>query len=234
MYESEESTYLYYDSGLSVWLISIFACDAWVNVILNRGEDAADPFSVDCWSINDGTSKYLLLTCTQAPGEWTLAEANDHEHRLPYGGAGIEPFEPHVDDNWRCEVNTDGDLSYKTCPAIELECLEFVSRTVSPTPVSIIFDFQIPNLYVHTNKGQIVAINFDENRYESMVEEEAELFQGRGVIFLDQYTLKASSYRNNHVLKYDVNGNYLGGFAENFEDPTGLLLINRPLPRRCM
>lgn len=48
-----------------------------------------------------------------------------------------------------------------------------------------------------------------------------------GMVFRDDELL-VTSWRNSRILRYDLNGNYLGVFASNVSSPVGLLIVPEP------
>ena len=123
---------------------------------------------------------------------------------------GDTPFAPHEDDGWFCETNLEGstgDTALKSYPAIELNCDDAgwtswptFAPTAAPslppttpptseptyTAPALGDDIAIPNIFMSTQKRRVVAIDFDSNRYESIVEEDGNLDNEDGIIFIDQ------------------------------------------------
>jgi len=201
LYKSSENYYLAYDSFFSEWIIgSGGTCDSydlehvWSPVYLSEEE----PFEVTDWDCyNPATLRReeqdLEVTCAQFAIEWALTAADDHNHLYATGGREITPYHPHEDDDWSCQVN--GQSEFKSCLAIEISCEEEGgTRNPTQTPTfpptyHIQSDFQISNFYMMTQKQHVIGIDFDNRRYESVVEE---TFYGFGIGFTDQYSFLVS------------------------------------------
>jgi len=128
-----------------------------------------------------------------------------------YGGVGELPFSPHDSDNWMCQVEVDGVKSFKSCPAIELDCVRGWSEAPSQAPIGAptieLPDELAPNFYFISSEIDVVTtINFAEARFEAIIQDDGKLVKGGGIMFLDQYTLLVSSTGANIILKYNVNG----------------------------
>jgi len=132
---------------------------------------------------------------------------------VAFGGNGSEPFYPNDDDAWMCEVNVgDGETSFKSCTAIALSCAQTLASIEVP----------IYNFFTGS-RSRVVGINFDVNQFKYAFDDWC-LKQVKGMVFLDQYTILISSFFSDTVQKYDIDGTFLGTFAE-VDNPTGLLKI---------
>ena len=46
---------------------------------------------------------------------------------------------------------------------------------------------QIPNFYMSTARQRVVSINFDENEYEAVVDNDGKIEQSDGILFLNHF-----------------------------------------------
>jgi len=65
-----------------------------------------------------------------------------------------------------------------------------------------------------TTGNRVVRISFDEHEYKTLIVEDNHIDYGRGIAFIDQYTFVIASHYLDEVVKYDVNGTYIGVFAD--------------------
>jgi len=145
------------------------------------------------------------VTCEEYAGEWIIVESDNLDNlnnKFASGGLGVQPY-MNVGD-WMC---ADG----LTPCLISLSC----TKEGGTKPV--------PNFYVST-KRRVVAINFDDGQFSSVVENDENLSFGRDLVFLDQYNFLVTSFSSDKVLIYDVNGEKQGVFAE-LDKPSGILKI---------
>jgi len=222
MYKSDNGNYLSYDQVHSWWEIGS-GCGMASIVYGMNSLHSVTPFTSSGWRCCNAElelheSYDFDVTCSRELTNWTLT--SDFSHVYAAGGAGATPYAPHEDDAWLCEVNAgDGQTEAKSCPAIDLSCVE-EGEDLAVLP--------IPNFVMSTVKERVVGIDFDERSYKAiMVEDDERLTFGEGIVFIDQYTFLVSDGDTiGTVHKYDINGTYLGGFADNLSYIRTLLRID--------
>jgi len=144
-------------------------------------------------------------------GRWIIT-SGDMETNSAMGSVGEEDLvaAPNFDD-WICAVS--GASSAPQCQGMDFTCSEWATATEAPSaaPTATITtaptDFfpevaPVPNFYAVNQNDRVVSINFDEGRWNHIVEDGRELDSGQGITMLDQYTLLVSSYSTMQVLKY--------------------------------
>jgi len=85
-----------------------------------------EPYELPEWLIYTQFSDHqpasdLTVICEQYLSSWTLVDANDRsKQQYAFGGVAALPFQPDEDDDWMCEVSSDGDTIFKGCPALQI------------------------------------------------------------------------------------------------------------------
>ena len=227
MFENSNGHFLYYSvswegySPISGWYISFrddFEGGEDVCGLLSSKVKVYSGYDVD-HLMDAAASEWLCRNDdTGEYEERTVSLRYVHSRReVAYGGVGIEPFEPNEDD-WQCQVDVDGEHSYKSCPAIALSCAE----EIDTEPY-----FPIPNLFMVTySENRVVSIDFDEREYKTLVAQDGHFDYSRGIAFIDQCTFVVASHYTQTVVKYDVNGTYLGVFADTNSSPVQVVNVD--------